>query len=99
MVRCLEKLVRGLRNFGLAAMLAVTVASGYNTYSQQVAKEPLSRESTFLVEKSYKQSKIAFDSNIDRIDEIYFMNADGSEQKRLTKNPVYFPTIYNGHPS
>ena len=41
-----------------------------------------------LEEKLYEQTKIAFGSDRDGNEEIYVMNADGSEQKRLTNSPA-----------
>ena len=50
----------------------------------------LSQESPVsLKDKLYKQTKIAFTSERDGNFDIYVMNADGSEQKRLTHNPAY----------
>ena len=50
----------------------------------------LSQESPVsLKDKLYKQTRIAFASNRDENFEIYVMNSDGSEQKRLTHNPAY----------
>ena len=40
--------------------------------------------------KSNRQYKIAFVSRRDGNDEIYVMNADGSEQKRLTNTPTLY---------
>jgi serine/threonine protein kinase/Tol biopolymer transport system component len=40
--------------------------------------------------------KIAFNSNMDRVsgdDEIYIMNADGSDVEQLTENGAYFPSF------
>ena len=47
-------------------------------------KEPLKP----FEKKLYEHSKIAFASNRDGNTEIYIMNADGSEQNRLTSNPA-----------
>ena len=57
-------------------------------------QETLPKESVSLDEKLYENTKIAFVSNRDGNYEIYIMNADGSEQKRLTNNPTfdYFPS-------
>jgi Tol biopolymer transport system component len=41
-----------------------------------------------LEQKLCKQAKIAFGSKRDGNGEIYVMNADGSEQRRLTNNPA-----------
>jgi Tol biopolymer transport system component len=46
-------------------------------------EEPALRE-----QELYQQTKIAFVSGRDGNYEIYIMNADGSEQKRLTNNPA-----------
>ena len=49
----------------------------------------LSQESPVSLEdKLYKQTKIAFTSERDGNIDIYVMNADGSEQKRLTNSPA-----------
>jgi Tol biopolymer transport system component len=56
---------------------------------QEPAREDrLPKESVSLEEELYKQTKIAFTSKRDGNLEIYVMNADGSEQKRLTNNPA-----------
>jgi len=56
---------------------------------QEPAKEDrLPKESVSLQEELYKQTKIAFMSERDGNVEIYVMNADGSEQERLTNNPA-----------
>jgi len=47
-------------------------------------KKPVSLE-----DKLYKQTKIAFTSERDENFDIYIMNADGSEQKRLTNSPAW----------
>ena len=41
-----------------------------------------------LLNETLEQTQIAFHSRIDGNMEIYVMNADGSEQKRLTNNPA-----------
>ena len=54
---------------------------------QEPAREDmLPTEPASLEQKLYKQTKIAFISSRDGNFEIYVMNADGSEQKRLTNN-------------
>ena len=55
----------------------------------ELAREDMSSTETVALEqKSYKETKIAFISSRDENFEIYVMNADGSEQKRLTNNPA-----------
>ncbi len=55
---------------------------------QEPEKDTTPKKSVSLQEELYKQTKIAFSSNRDGNYEIYVMNADGSEQKRLTNNPA-----------
>lgn len=52
-------------------------------------EEILPKEPVSLEEKLYKQTKIAFPSYRDGNNEIYIMNADGSEQRNLTNNPAH----------
>jgi len=64
----------------------------YTAPIESVEQEP-AREDTLptelvsLEDKLYKQTKIAFSSWRDGNGEIYVMNTDGSEQKRLTNSP------------
>ncbi len=55
-------------------------------------EEPVSEESlpekSVSLEGNLENTKIAFMSSRDGNCEIYVMNADGSEQKRLTNNPA-----------
>ena len=55
-----------------------------NRYPESQHKDSVN----FLIEKLYF-TKIAFQSNRDGNEEIYVMNADGSEQTNLTNNPGF----------
>ena len=60
---------------------------------EQIMQEPskeksLLKDPVSLEEKLYKQTKIAFSSNRDGNVGFYVMNADGSEVKRITSNPI-----------
>jgi len=80
----LNRMKKVVRNFCLTALIGVTILSGCYRYKriEEIAKP------------SPEQTKIAFVSDRDGNWEIYVMNADGSEQKRLTNNHAYdwFPS-------
>ena len=52
-------------------------------------EDALPEEPVSLEDKLFKQTKIAFQSEREGKADIYVMNADGSEQKRLTNNPAH----------
>jgi Tol biopolymer transport system component/DNA-directed RNA polymerase subunit RPC12/RpoP len=51
-------------------------------------EDTLSKEPVSLEDQLFKQTKIAFTSGKGETADIYVMNADGSEQTRLTDNPA-----------
>ena len=77
-----------IRKAGLVALVGAIIGVGvYGCKKQEPSKEDISpADSVSLEDKLYKQTKIAFTSDRDGNWEIYVMNADGSEQKRLTNN-------------
>ena len=72
----------------IALVGAITVIGMYGCKKEALTEEDTLRSAP-LVGKLYKQSKIAFQSYRDGNFEIYIMNADGSNQTRLTNNPAF----------
>ena len=80
-----------IRKAGLFALVGAIVAAGGYGFEKQEPQieDALPITSVSSEDKLYEQSTIAFTSNRDgnaEIAEIYVMNVDGSEQKRLTNN-------------
>jgi len=85
-----SRIKSGIRKAGLVALSGTLIGVGVYGCKKE--------EPDVWEKELYEQTKIAFTSDRDGNDEIYVMNADGSEQKNLTNNraldcsPSWSPT-------
>ena len=75
-------------------LVGVIIGVGMYGCNKNMLKERDTLQSA-LGDELYKQTKIAFQSFRDGNFEIYIMNADGSDQTRLTNNPAFdqYPSL------
>ena len=88
--------LRKLTPYLLAGALSLSgVGCKKEGYEVRTVGEVRSTEQDKLLVDRKESLKIAFTSERDGNQEVYVMNADGSEQRNLTNNPArdYYPTL------
>jgi len=84
-----KRMKGGIKKAGLVALVGAIIGFGvYSCKKEEPVREESLPEKSVSLEGNLENTKIAFMSSRDGNCEIYVMNADGSDQKRLTNNPA-----------